>query len=209
MNLDNDMEQERQEGSDDFRYDIQNSLNASEKRKNAMNELYEWIESSVFAVILILLVFTFFVRTAFVSGSSMVPTLHDGERLILQQIGYTDPQYGDIIVIDRTQSDEPPIIKRVIGKEGDLIDIDFENGVVVRNGKVLDEPYVNEPTLTERDVEFPVEVPEGTLFVLGDNRNHSADSRTQDIGMIDLHRVMGKAVFRFFPLGNAGAITHQ
>ena len=154
----------------------------------------------------ILLIFAFAARTATVSGPSMLPTLRDGDRLLLVQAGYHDPQYGDVVVIDRSQKGEPPIIKRVIGRAGDEIDIDFETGQVRRNGQTLDEPYLNEPTLTRRDVEFPVTVPEGSVFVMGDNRNHSADSRTREIGMIDLRRVMGRAVYRFLPAGRAGEI---
>lgn len=204
--FENETEHGEQEAGD-YRYDIQNSLNAACKKKETQGEVYEWVESCVFAVICILLIFTFFVRTATVSGPSMVPTLHNGDRLILQQIGYHDPQYGDVVVVDRTQSDEPPVIKRVIGKAGDTIYIDFETGEVWRNDQLLDEPYINEPTVTQRDVEFPVEVPQGTLFVMGDNRNQSLDSRASEIGMIDLRRVMGKAVFRFMPLGDIGGIT--
>ena len=190
----------------DFRYDIKNSLNTRERRRGAVAEVYEWVESCVIAVGVILLIFAFAARTATVSGPSMLPTLRDGDRLLLVQAGYHDPQYGDVVVIDRSQKGEPPIIKRVIGRAGDEIDIDFETGQVRRNGQTLDEPYLNEPTLTRRDVEFPVTVPEGSVFVRGDNRNHSADSRTREIGMIDLRRVMGKAVYRFLPAGRAGEI---
>ena len=190
----------------DFRYDIKNSLNARERRRGAVAEVYEWVESCVIAVGVILLIFAFAARTATVSGPSMLPTLRDGDRLLLVQAGYHDPQYGDVVVIDRSQKGEPPIIKRVIGRAGDEIDIDFESGQVRRNGQTLDEPYLNEPTLTRRDVKFPVTVPEGSVFVMGDNRNHSADSRTREIGMIDLRRVMGKAVYRFLPAGRAGEI---
>ena len=190
----------------DFRYDIKNSLNARERRRGAVAEGYEWVESCVIAVGVILLIFAFAARTATVSGPSMLPTLRDGDRLLLVQAGYHDPQYGDVVVIDRSQKGEPPIIKRVIGRAGDEIDIDFETGQVRRNGQTLDEPYLNEPTLTRRDVKFPVTVPEGSVFVMGDNRNHSADSRTREIGMIDLRRVMGKAVYRFLPAGRAGEI---
>lgn len=169
-------------------------------------EIYEWIESCIFAIVVILLVFTFFFRSATVAGYSMVPTLHDGERLILRQVGYNDPQYGDIVVVDRTQNDEPPIIKRVIGKAGDEIDIDFRSGDVWRNGELLAEPYINEPTTTQHDVEFPLIVPEGTLFVMGDNRNNSMDSRMSEIGMVDLRRIMGKAIFRFLPINKIGVV---
>lgn len=190
----------------DFRYDIKNSLNTVERRRSAMAEVYEWVESCVIAMGVVLLIFAFVARTATVSGPSMLPTLHDGDRLLLLQAGYHDPQYGDVVVIDRSQKGEPPIIKRVIGRAGDEIDIDFESGQVRRNGKLLHEPYLNEPTLTRRDVVFPVTVPEGSVFVMGDNRNHSVDSRTQEIGMVDLRRVMGRAVYRFLPFGSAGGI---
>ncbi len=100
-----------------------------------------------------------------------------------------------------------PIIKRVIGRAGDEIDIDFDTGEVRRNGMLLDEPYINEPTYINLGAEFPAVVPEGHIFVLGDNRNHSSDSRDVSIGMIDLRQVMGRAVFRFFPVSAAGALT--
>lgn len=176
-------------------------------RKDMASEVFEWLESCIFAVVVILLVFTFFFRSATVSGTSMVPTLDNGERLILQQIGYNDPQYGDIVVVDRTQYKEPPIIKRVIGKAGDVIDIDFRTGDVRRNGELLYEPYINERTAIQHDVEFPVTVPDGTLFVMGDNRNNSADSRMTEIGMIDLRRIMGKAIFRFLPINKIGVVS--
>ena len=190
----------------EYRYDIQHSQNRPEGRRRRMAAVYEWVESCVFAVAVILLIFTFAARTATVSGPSMLPTLRDGDRLLLVQAGYHDPQYGDVVVIDRSQKGEPPIIKRVIGRAGAEIDIDFGRGEVRRNGQLLEEPYINEPTFAQRDVTFPLTVPEGRLFVMGDNRNHSADSRTSEIGLVDLRRVMGKAAFRFFPPGAAGKL---
>ena len=111
------------------------------------------------------------------------------------------------MVIDRNTQEESNLIKRVIGCAGDVIDIDFQQGVVYRNGEALDEPYINEPTFLQMDVEFPVTVPEGCIFVMGDNRNHSDDSRDSEIGMVDTRRVMGKALFRFFPLDRIGGIS--
>ena len=169
-----------------------------------LSELFEWMESCILAVTIILLLFVFLGRTATVSGPSMQPTLYSGDRLLLWEMGAWDPAYGEIVVIDRTQSGEPPIIKRVIGKAGDHIDIDFTQGTVFRNGALLEEPYIQEPTFTNRGMEFPLTVPEGYLFVMGDNRNHSSDSRDPAIGLIDLRRVMGKAVFRFSPAKDAG-----
>lgn len=186
---------------------VQEPLQPQEPQINRMGELYEWVESALFAVIVMLTIFTFFVRPATVDGSSMVPTLHNAERLVLQQFGYSDLEYGDIVVVDRTKDGEPPIVKRVIGKGGDTIYIDFETHDVWRNDELLDEPYINEPTANQFDIEFPVEVPQGCVFVMGDNRNHSLDSRSSDIGMVDLRCVMGKAIFRFFPLSKIGGIS--
>lgn len=190
----------------DFRYDIRNSLNNVRRPGEAVTELYEWIESCVLAIVVILTLFTFVLRTATVSGPSMAPTLHDGDRLILMQAGYNDPQYGDIVVIDRAAHSQPPIIKRVIGRAGDEIDIDFDTGNVWRNGVLLDEPYINEPTALSGDLTFPTRVPEGCVFVMGDNRNHSLDSRDSSVGMVDERRVMGEAVFRIYPLDKIGGV---
>ncbi len=187
--------------------EIQESIPSPESGKYAMGELYEWVESALFAVVVMLTIFTFFVRPATVDGSSMVPTLHNAERLVLQQIGYNDPQYGDIVVVDRTGKGEPPIVKRVIGKGGDTIYINFETHEVWRNDELLDEPYINEPTSNQFDIQFPIEVPRGTIFVMGDNRNHSLDSRSSEIGMVDLRSVMGKAIFRFFPFNKFGGFS--
>ena len=189
-----------------FHYGIRRSLNWISARRTRRRELFDWVESCVDALVLILLAFVFLVRTATVSGSSMVTTLHDRERLLLWQAGYHDPQYGDIVVVDRTGTGETPVIKRVIGRAGDRIDIDFSAGEVRRNGELLDEPYIYEPTHAFRDVDFPAVVPDGTVFVLGDNRNHSLDSRDSSIGMVDLRQIMGKAVFRLYPFEAAGCI---
>lgn len=173
---------------------------------NPVSGLYEWVESCIFAMAVIVLVFVLFLRSATVSGQSMFPTLHEGDWLILQQFGYHDPQYGDIVVIDRSHTGEEPIIKRVIGRAGDEIDIDFTCGEVRRNGELLDEDYINEYTYVSQDITFPVTVPDGRIFVMGDNRNYSLDSRSSRIGMVDLRRVMGKAIFRFLPIPKIGPV---
>ena len=174
--------------------------------KSAVSEAYEWVESFLVPLLAFLLIITFFARLATVNGISMLPTLHNGERLILQQAGYA-PEYGDVVVVDRSITDEDAIVKRVIGKEGDVIFIDFASGEVWRNDTLLDEPYINEPTMLQYDISFPVKVPAGCVFVMGDNRNHSLDSRSSDIGMVDVRHIMGKAVFRFFPFNKFGGIS--
>ena len=171
-----------------------------------MPAAYEWVEAALAAVVAVLLVFTCLLRTATVSGVSMRPTLQDGDRVVILQLGCQDPDYGELVVVDGSPAGQPPIIKRVVGRAGDIIDIDFAAGVVWRNGAPLEEPYVREPTHTRWDMAFPLQVPAGCLFVLGDNRNHSVDSRSSKIGLVDIRRVMGRAVFRLHPFQTAGSI---
>lgn len=158
-------------------------------------DLLEWFEAIVLAVGAVALVFTFGVRMIRVDGRSMQPTLQDGERLLISSLPYT-PHYGDIVIIDQYTSYGQPLVKRVIGMAGDTIDIDFEQGVVYRNGNALDEPYTAEPTYLQETVTFPVTVPEGCIFVMGDNRNNSTDSRSANVGFIDTRDVLGRVLMQ-------------
>ena len=166
-------------------------------------ELLEWLESITFAGVVAFFLFTFVVRLVTVEGHSMQPTLEEHDRLVIQTINY-EPELGDIVVIKLP--DERPLIKRIIAMEGQTIDIDFDTGIVYRDGEMLEEPYILEPTYRSKDVEFPATVPEGCIFVMGDNRNHSSDSREAAVGMVPLERVVGKAVFRFMPLETIGGL---
>ncbi len=157
----------------------------------------EWYEAVVLAVVAVALVFTFGVRMIRVQGESMLPTLQSGQRLLITSFPRA-LQYGDIVIIDEYTSYGKPLVKRVIGMEGDTIDIDFEAGVVYRNGEALDEPYTAEPTYLQETVEFPVTVPEGCIFVLGDNRNYSTDSRDVRVGFVDLRDVLGCVIQQVF-----------
>lgn len=139
-------------------------------------ELYEWIESAVLAVVFVILLFTFGARTSVVSGSSMIDTLHDGDMLFISRWGFSADQ-GDIVVVTKPYEDNEPIIKRIVATEGQRVDIDFVEGIVYVNGEALDEPYTHTPTNRHYDMEFPLTVPEGHVFVMGDNRNGSYDSR--------------------------------
>lgn len=158
-------------------------------------DLLEWFEAIVLAIVAVALVFTFGVRMIRVDGHSMQPTLQDGERLLISSLPYT-PQYGDIVIIDQYTSYGRPLVKRVIGMAGDTIDIDFENGIVYRNGSALYEPYTAEPTYLQETVTFPVTVPEGCIFVMGDNRNNSTDSRSANVGFIDTRDVLGRVLMQ-------------
>lgn len=160
------------------------SAAVTERCKKNKN-LLEWLDSIILAVAVLSLVFTFAARAIRVDGHSMDPTLHDQQLLIINSLPY-QPSHGDIVVIDAYTPHGQTLIKRVIGVAGDTIDIDFTTGTVYRNGEALDEPYTAEPTYTRLDMTFPVTVPEGTIFVMGDNRNNSLDSRRSDIGFVDI-----------------------
>ena len=163
------------------------------KRFKKNKDNLEWLEAIVLAVVAVSLVFTFGVRMIRVDGQSMVPTLRDGQRLLIASFP-AQPDYGDIVVIDAYTSYGEPLVKRVIGKAGDTIDIVFQNGVVYRNGQALAEPYTAEPTYLQESVVFPVTVPDGCLFVMGDNRNHSTDSRDERVGFVDERDVLGRVL---------------
>lgn len=165
----------------------------------------EWFESIVFALTVLVLVFTFVVRVAAVNGISMENTLQPGDRLLLQSVGYT-PQRGDVVVTDDLIDYGKPLVKRVIAVGGDVVDIDFQTGEVTVNGKTLEEPYIRELTLLDEGQTFPLTVPQGKLFLMGDNRCQSKDSRSPEIGCIDERDILGKAILRIFPLQKIGVI---
>ena len=168
--------------------------------KDEGRDLYEWAQALVCSVLAVVLLFTFVIRLIGVDGHSMVPTLQDGDRLlVLNAMLDNDYEYGDIVVLRKDTFLEEPIVKRVIATEGQTVDIDFVSGAVYVDGELLEEDYINEPTYVEEGTEFPLTVPEGSIFVMGDNRNHSSDSRSSDLGTVDTRYVIGKAVFLLFP----------
>ena len=166
----------------------------------------ESCEAYVFAVVTLLLLFTFVVRVVQVDGNSMNPTLSDGEKLVITSFPYR-PAQGDIVVTDSHTRYGKVLIKRVIGCPGDTIDIDFEAGLVYRNGAILVETYTAAPTWLAEGTQFPLTVPEGQLFLMGDNRNDSLDSRSPDIGLIDTRDVLGKVLWRLLPFSRMGAVS--
>ena len=171
-----------------------------EKKQSAGKEFYEWIQALVGSVLLVVLVFTFVIRLIGVDGSSMEPTLKHGDRLlVLNSLWYDDYRYGDIVVLRKDSFMEEPIVKRVIATEGQTVNIDFSEGIVYVDDVALEEDYINDYTYLEEGTEFPLTVPKGSVFVLGDNRNHSSDSRDSRLGTVDTRYVIGKAVFLAFP----------
>ncbi|MBQ7858613.1 MAG: signal peptidase I [Faecalibacterium sp.] len=173
-------------------------------KKRAL-DLLEWYEALVFALVLFVVGFSFLFRIILVNGSSMHPTLEPNDRLIIHAAGY-QPQRGDVIVLDAYIDYVKPLVKRIIALGGDTVDIDAATGTVSVNGQALQEDYIAEPIRVMGDVEFPLVVPDGTVFVLGDNRNGSTDSRDSDVGCVDARDVLGKAVFRISPFDRMGVI---
>ncbi len=172
-------------------------------------DLYFWLQALVAALVLLILLFTFVGRIIGVSGSSMVPTLHNGDMLLLQSIGYT-PRQGDVVVLTKEfDAADGPIVKRVIATGGQHVVIDYNAGTVTVDGVVLDEPYINEPMVRPMgDTLTDVLVPEGSIFVMGDNRNHSSDSRDVTLGTVDERYVLGRAIWVLLPFQDFGAIAH-
>lgn len=189
------------------------------KQNSFIKALIEQIELVVIVFAIIVLIFSFAVRVCQVSGNSMgedpaTDTLCNGENVLVSNLFYT-PERGDIVVFHQTGSGEDdynePIVKRVIGVEGDTVKIDHRrNGMTVTvtdkdgNSTVLDEDYINYDYQTYQDSETYVE--EGTVFVLGDNRSKSADSRSEKIGLVDTRRILGKVVVRLTPFSRFGSV---
>ena len=170
-------------------------------RNARQREILSYLHDLVYGLAVVLLVFMLFFRIVVVSGPSMMQTLKNGDCLLLVcNTFYGRPKQGDIVVASKsTFKNGEPIIKRVIATEGQEVNIDFVKGIVYVDGVALDEPYTNTPTTLFEGVQFPVIVEEGCVFVMGDNRNDSWDSRSQDIGMIDRRELLGRAIFIAFP----------
>lgn len=173
------------------------------KKDNEKMTLYDWVQCLVGALVIGILVFMFIGRVIGVSGTSMYPTLHDTDKIIISNLFY-EPDNGDIVVLQTDSFSEEPIVKRVIATEGQTVDIDFANGVVYVDGVALDEPYTNTPTNDRQDFNGQVTVPEGCVFVMGDNRNGSTDSRTSRIGMVDKRCIIGKVYMIIVPGNSEG-----
>lgn len=169
------------------------------------SELYDWIQCLVSAIIFCVLVFSFFVRIIGVVGSSMEPTFSNGDRVIISGLFY-EPKQGDVVVLRKESFQEEPIIKRVIATEGQTIGIDFETGTVYVDDVAIEEPYIAELTREPLDFNGKVLVPENCVFVMGDNRNSSTDSRRASIGCVDERYIIGRVLIRLLPLGRFGVV---
>lgn len=167
-------------------------------KKSIFAVLYEYAEVFLLAMVLLVVLFTFCFRVAGVTGTSMEPNLSNGDRLILKTHFY-EPVCGDIVVVNR-YIDEP-LIKRVIALGGDTVRIDASTGTVYRNGVALNETYIKGVTLP-KDMTGEVTVPQDCVFLMGDNRSISKDSRSEEIGMVRVEDIVGRAVLRVWPLSS-------
>ena len=168
-----------------------------------LEDVMTLLHDMVYILAAVALVFTFFVRVINVDGPSMEPTLQSHDKLVLlSNLWYRQPQRGDIVVARIPEFSSDPIVKRVIALEGDVVDIDFEAGTVSVNGTVLEETYVSGPTTRDFDelgVQFPMQIEDNCVFLLGDNRDQSYDSRFEAIGQVDKRNLMGKVIYLMLP----------
>ncbi len=183
----------------DFSYNEEdNKKKKRPKKEKSKMTVFDILEPIVAALLVITIIFTLFFRIVNVSGRSMMPTLENGDKIVISATGY-EPQRGDIVVLSGAAGLKETIVKRIIAVGGDKVDINFTTGVVTVNG--VEEEYTYVLTLQQFDIAFPITVPQGSVFVLGDNRAESLDSRSTEIGCIDERYIVGKVMFRLFPLG--------
>lgn len=176
-------------------------LTKAEIEKAERKESYDWIQSMITALIICIVLFLFFVRVIDVSGDSMNPTLVNGEKMLVSGLFYK-PKQGDVIIFKTDHYDpDKALVKRVIATENQVVNIDFDKGIVYVDDQPLEEDYISQLTAVKIDFRGPWTVPEGCVFVMGDNRNQSTDSRDKRIGNVDEREIIGRAYAVIYPLG--------
>ena len=165
-------------------------------REKLIISFYENVSMIAVGAVAVMLIFTFGFRVSGIEGTSMLPTLEDGDRVVLTAFD-GKPERGQVVIITQPNAFGKPVVKRIIATENQTVDINFSTGDVFVDGEELYEPYINNLTIVGDDVNFPVTVPEGHVFVLGDNRQGSTDSRSTKIGFINENYIMGVVKYRF------------
>ncbi len=185
---------------------IRKDLPSVDKKESWQQNVLLYLHDLTHMLAVIMIIFLLIFRMVVVSGSSMYATLWDGDwLLVLSNTFYQNPRHGDIVVACKDSfNDGEAIIKRGIATEGQTVDIDFLSGTVIVDGKPLEEDYTFTRTTLHEGMEFPLTVSEGCVFVLGDNRNDSLDSRHPAVGLVDKREILGKALFLFCPGTNEG-----
>lgn len=187
---------------------------SGKERFDPARVLFDWAESLVPALLIVILIFLFAFRLIGVSGTSMLPTLQDKDYLIVSKLFY-DPKPGDVVVMTKEgflvnqYGREESFVKRIIATEGQKVYIDYEEGAVYVDGVKQDDSFTYTLTTREGDYDFPeggLTVPEGCIFVLGDNRNGSTDSRYSFVGMVDERCIIGRVLLRLLPISSFGAV---
>ena len=178
-----------------------------EEKPGFSKSLVMYLHDLCWMLAVIMILFLIFFRIIVVSGPSMKMTLLDGDYLLLiSNLFYREPEKGDVVVVSKQDYDNgKPIVKRVIAKEGQIVDMDFANGIVYVDGLPLEEDYINTPTNLDEGSVFPQIVEEDHVFVMGDNRNNSKDSRSLEIGQVDKREVLGKVALLMVPGTDHGA----
>ena len=163
--------------------------------------LYSWGQALITAVVGVVILFTFFFRLIGVNGPSMQDTLYTGDRLlVINSLLCGEYERGDVVVARNYNAVlNETIVKRIVAVGGQTVDIDFAAGVVYVDGQALDEPYVKEPTYKPEGIQFPITLAEDEVFLMGDNRNRSTDSRSDTLGPVNVGYLQGKAVFLLIP----------
>ena len=177
------------------------------QERSIWQDVYGVLSDLAGCLVFVTILFVFAIRLVGVDGDSMYPTLHNGDRLTLLSNFLYEPEVGDIIVLKAPGFEQGPLVKRLIAMDGQTVDINFDTGEVWVDGELLVEPYINDLTTRYEGVDFPLTVPEGYVFVMGDNRLHSSDSRDPSVGCVDKRYVLGKALQVIYPISRFGGVS--
>lgn len=178
-------------------------LSKEEKNEYIKTEIISWLKTLAFSFVIVFIINNFLLQIVVVNGTSMQPTLSDGDKLLTNKIT-SNYQRGDIVVIKNEYTEN--LVKRIIATEGETIRIDFQTGDVFINEELLVENYIRGRTTSSYGFSGETVVPEGNVFVMGDNRNASNDSRNSEIGFVDVNNIFGVTFFRIYPFETFGKV---